>query len=247
MIKPKTFVSSVILTMVALISQHADGQVLFGSTNDGSGSGTHSAGHLTGHIIYVSEEAILTHIGIIFDQPGGTCRAGIYADSEDQPGKLLGEIPALRIRDRGATELPIAEPLVLSPGNYWVMIACNRDTKISKSQSASTKVCYRPFVFDETMPDPIGITTNYMTTSTEDVYLKCNYIKEDVCPFSSAPAGEIYFPTIKGKVYQVQFTEDIESPNWQPFAPPFTATGANTNIFFSTRNTPKRRYRVIVK
>ncbi|MGB8169466.1 MAG: hypothetical protein WCF18_18345 [Chthoniobacteraceae bacterium] len=61
-----------------------------------------------------------------------------------------------------------------------------------------------------------------------------------------AHAVEIWWPSVTGRLYQVQWASELAPAVWSDFGPPVLGNGTTNSVFDSTRQTEKRFYRIIL-
>ena len=69
-------------------------------------------------------------------------------------------------------------------------------------------------------------------------------VQQPTVPVSIFPAVEITWSSNSNVQYQVQWTSQLNSNQWNDLGNPVTGTGTNNSVFDSTRSSPARFYRV---
>jgi hypothetical protein len=76
--------------------------------------------------------------------------------------------------------------------------------------------------------DDVSVTLTNATQPTVSIY----------------PAVQINWPALSNVTYQVQWSSDLSSTNWQDLGAPVTGSGTNATVFDSMLNSSQRFYRV---
>jgi len=71
-------------------------------------------------IVTITDLAIYLAAG----NTGGSFRIGIYADADGEPGEIICDTGIGSTSTPGLKEFNLATPLTLTPGHYWIGIAC---------------------------------------------------------------------------------------------------------------------------
>jgi hypothetical protein len=61
-----------------------------------------------------------------------------------------------------------------------------------------------------------------------------------------APAVEIWWPSVAGQLYQVQWASELAPTVWSDLGPPVEGNGTTNSVFDTTRHSEKRFYRVVL-
>jgi hypothetical protein len=139
-----------------------DGQ-LFGNYTDQGESSSHSANFLLGQQIEVTDDVLLTDVGLIVDgNAGGSAMAniGIYADDGGQPGTLVAETGLFDL-GLGYQQIPVLSQTVLPAGDYWYMAVYDNTVSISQGDTFSELTYYRSHDPNNPLPSDLTSLTSY--------------------------------------------------------------------------------------
>ncbi len=131
-----------------------------------------SPDYLFGVRVSVATSVTVTHLGMYSREATGHAKMALYTDDGGVPDALVARTTGTALVI-GANEMPVVESKPISPGFYWITIVLDEVTDIGGNDQATADnvAIYRNLDFDLGLPDPIGPTISY-PSSTLDFWMK---------------------------------------------------------------------------
>lgn len=132
------------------------GFVRVGNAQPFTTDATHPAGIVYGYAMNVPERLQLTHLAAFGRSTGANIRLALYADFFGTPTTLVAST-AFAPLALGPVEIPIAAPITVDAGTYWIMGAVDANSPIG---FGSLLVNERLFSLPAAQPFPASYPTN---------------------------------------------------------------------------------------
>jgi hypothetical protein len=138
-------------------------ELAFGFPGDSGNSSTLGAEFLMAQPFAISQQVTVTRFGLISRATTSGVRMGVYTDSSGTIGTFKAS--ALGTVSTGRNEYPVDDPppttpVVLAPGNYWIVVVLQADTSLAQ-HSSNGNVRYKTWSPWNTAlsSTPLGTTT----------------------------------------------------------------------------------------
>jgi hypothetical protein len=237
-----------------------------GNTNDGTltdaiGGGWINAGRFQA-TANLTVSTLLAKVGAIT----GRYKCAIYTDNASQPSRLLQSGAEVINPAAGWQSFPLTAPQALTNGQfYWLGIWSDNDGAQIYYSSAAGTIRWGNYNYG-TWPDPIvtigGASANYciyaadtalastlaatldaesshkalINSPGEPVILSIDVANTMISITSSAVAG---------RIYALEYVENLGDSNWVQLSPPVMATGSTVTLTDAAAANVRRFYRVI--
>jgi len=131
----------------------------YGHVADLGENSSHGANYLLGSKITVTQDIVLTHVGIIFRTTNYNAQVGVYSDVAGNPDTLLADTGTFAVTAIGPVETPVQSQVSLPAGNYWFMAVYSSTASTGKSDLGDSYK-YTAHSFGMPLPSPFGPTSD---------------------------------------------------------------------------------------
>jgi len=123
-------------------------------------SSSHSPDYLLGTLLVVPADMTVTAMGVIGKSATGNVRMALYTDSSGAPDAFVMETASTAV-PVGVLEVPLAKPVDIPAGNYWIMGIFDVTASIGIAFPKAEIVQYRSLSYGDPMPGTFGTPSTY--------------------------------------------------------------------------------------
>lgn len=136
-------------------------QAIYGYRTPLPASSNHGPHYLLGSRVSVASGGQLQRFGVDVRATGPNASFGLYSDVGGDPGTLVAQTGSFHFNTLGNMERPPLMPVVLAPGNYWIMAVYDGAASVGRDAGSSNMIKYRTLNFTGTLPTTFGTPSAY--------------------------------------------------------------------------------------
>ncbi|MGV3663715.1 MAG: choice-of-anchor D domain-containing protein [Prosthecobacter sp.] len=136
-------------------------EAIYGNRVPLPASSNHAPHYLVGSRVTVTSGGPLQMFGVDVRATGPNASFGLYTDAGGDPGTLVAQTGSFNFNTTGQIERPPLAPVVLTPGNYWLMAVYDGTASVGRDTSTSNTIKYRALTFTGTLPTAFGASSSY--------------------------------------------------------------------------------------
>lgn len=165
-------------------------QAIYGNRTPLPANSNNGPHYLLGSRLTVTSGGPLQLFGVDVRATGPNASFGLYSDVGGEPGTLVAQTGSFNFNTTGHIERPPLVPVVLAPGNYWLMAVYDGAASVGKDNSTSNILKYRSLTFTNNLPTTFGTAASY-TGENINYYIRVGIVTPAITTVSPTSGGTV--------------------------------------------------------